>query len=278
MVKRKKYLFEPKPGYIYVRIKGKYLGRITAPEGTPEFDSQYWALVTGKAQAAKTSWAALIKSYRASARWAALKLRTRQFYERVFEYFEEKNGPKDMRSLRRKDVIAGQQANAHRVRFANAIPAVLSVLCEHAIDLGWIDRNPAKGVRKLETPKEKQRPHVPWTDAAVAKWRAEAAPLPLLIFELGVGTVQRPSDLIAFRWGDYDGASLGLVQSKTGKVLRKLPCTPQLKAALDRAKEAVGGAPHPNRTIICGAWRAADLFGPVAGDAQGTGAAWHPRA
>lgn len=116
----------------------------------------------------------------------------------VFEYVEEKNGPKDMTRAKRKDIIAAQQANLSRVRFANSIPAVLSVICEHAIDLGWIIENPAKGVRKVATPKEKQKPHIPWADDAVSKWRAEARPLPLLIFELGVGSVQRPGDLIDF--------------------------------------------------------------------------------
>nr|WP_253880177.1 AAA family ATPase [Paracoccus aminovorans] len=45
------------------------------------------------------------------------------------------------------DVIGAQKANAHRTRFANYIPQMLVVLCEHAIDLGWIQNNPAKGVR-----------------------------------------------------------------------------------------------------------------------------------
>ena len=37
----KKYLWRHPKGYIYVR-KGKLLERIKAPEGTPEFDREYW--------------------------------------------------------------------------------------------------------------------------------------------------------------------------------------------------------------------------------------------
>ncbi|WP_240643594.1 site-specific integrase [Paracoccus siganidrum] len=247
---KKKYLFSPKPGYIYVRVKGKHT-RITAPEGTAEFDRQYWEILSGKNLEAATSWSALIKSYRASDRWTNLKALTREGYERVLLYIEEKNGAKDMTRVRRKDVIAAQQANLHRVRFANSIAAVMSVLCEHAIDIGWIRENPAKGVRKIATPKEKQKPHIPWTDEAVAKMRAEARPMPRLIFELGVGSVQRPGDLVEFCWGDYDGDSLTLRQNKTDKPL-KLPCTPQLKAALDQARAALGVVPHPSRRILTG--------------------------
>jgi len=235
----KKYLFRPKPGFVYVRIKGKYLGRITAPEGSAEFDRQYWDILNGKAMAARTSWTALIASYRRSDRCTGLKPRTRSDYERVMIYIEEKNGAKDMTRLTRKDVIAAQDKNRHRVRFANYIPQVMSVLCEHAIDLGWIKENPAKGVRHIKTPDDKKQDHIPWTDAAVAKWRTEAAPLPRLIFELGVGSVQRPGDLIGFRWSDYDGDVLLLRQNKTDKPLA-LPCTLALKAALNGVTDKRG--------------------------------------
>lgn len=246
---KKKYLFSPKPGFIYVRVKGKYLGRITAPEGSAEFDRQYWEILSGKSLASRTSWNALIKSYRVSDRWTNLKSRTRQSYEPVLIYIIEKNGPKDMTRLERKDVIAAMQANKSKSRFANSIPAVMSVLCEHAIDIGWIKKNPAKGARRMRIPKDKQKPHIPWTDEAVSKMRAEARPLPKLIFELGVGSVQRPGDLVDFTWGDYDGENLKLRQNKTDKALQ-LPCTPQLKAALNEAKRALGAVPHPSRHIL----------------------------
>ena len=131
-------------------------------------------------------------------------------------------------------MIAAMNANTHRVRFANYLPQVLSILCEHAIDLGWMRANPAKGVRRLKTPPERRQLHKPWPDWAVAKWREEADPLPRLIFEIGVGSVQRPGDWGNFRWQDYDGISLSLTQGKTGNRLF-LPCTETLRNALDAA-------------------------------------------
>ena len=238
----KKYLHSPKPGFLYVRVKGKYLGRITAPKGTPDFDQQYWEILNGWTVKCATTWSALIASYRRSDRWTRLKNRTRADYEKVLLYIEEKNGPKDCTRLIRKDVIAAMEKNRHRNRFANYIPQVMSVLCEHAIDLGWMKANPAKSVRRLKTPPEKRQMHIPWPDWAVEKWRAEASPLPRLVFEIGVGSVQRPGDWGRFRWNDYDGDTLQVVQGKTGKALH-LPCTREFKAALD-------GAPRLGMTIL----------------------------
>lgn len=201
---------------------------------TAEGDRIYWEILTGKRSEAKTSWSALIKSYRMSDRWKDLKPRTKSDYERVLTYIEDKTGKKDATRLIRKDVIAAMEANRKRVRFANYIPQVMSVLMEHAIDLGWVKSNPAKGVRRLSTPTEKKQPHIPWPDWAVKKWRENAKPLPRLIFELGVGSVQRPGDWPKFRWNDFDGNALRIEQGKSDKPLY-LPCTAELIVALNEA-------------------------------------------
>ena len=233
MVKKKWLWRNTTTGAWYVRLKGAY-HRIRAAEGTPDFDREYWEILSGRRAEAKTSWNALIDSYMRSDRWTNLKPRTRGDYERVLRYLQEKIGSRDVGRLIRKDVIAAQDANRDRTRFANYVAQVMSVLCEHAIDIGWRADNPAKGVRALKTPEERRSPHVPWTDSAVALFRAEASAEARLIFELGVGSVQRPTDWTKFRWNDYDGDALRVVQGKTGKALH-LPCTAQLKAALDAA-------------------------------------------
>ena len=81
-------------------------------------------------------------------------------------------------------------------------------------------------------------------------WRREAFDLPMLIFELGVGSVQRPGDLNAFTWRQYeDGQNLKITQGKTGVELL-LPCTPSLKAQLDRQKAELGENLEPDRPIL----------------------------
>ncbi len=251
---RKKYLWHHPEGRWYVRIKGRYQP-IRAAEGTPDFDREYWEIITGRRALAKTSWRALMVDYRKSDRFTRLKPRTKSDYDKVMTYIEEKVGDRDVKALTRTDVIAAQKANAHRTRFANYVVQIFVVLCEHAIDLGWIDRNPAKGVRALETPEARQQIHVPWPDLAVERFRAEADHLPLLIFEIGVGTVQRPGDWTGFNWGDYDPAgdgTLRLRQSKT-KLPLVLPCTERLKAALEAEKARLGFVPIASHPILCSA-------------------------
>ena len=89
-------------------------------------------------------------------------------------------------------------------------------------------------MRLLTTPENRKQEYIPWPDWAVEKFRPRAGPIPRLILELGVGTVQRPGDWPMFRWNDYDGEALRITQRKTDKPLI-LPCTDHLRAALDSA-------------------------------------------
>jgi integrase len=187
----------------------------------------------------------LVESYRCSSRYASLRERTRKDYDLVLDHLDLSIGSADAIRFRRPDVIAEMEANAHRTRFANYVQQVLSVLFEHAIDLGWVDHNPAKGVRKLKVPSERRAPHQPWTDAAIARFRSAAADVPRLIFEIGIGSIQRPGDWPRFRWSDYDGEGLRITQGKTGVQLW-LPCPSELRSILD-------ATPRCGRTIIADA-------------------------
>ncbi|KPQ07475.1 MAG: Site-specific recombinase XerD [Rhodobacteraceae bacterium HLUCCA12] len=248
MVKRKKYLWQHPDGRWYVRIKGKY-HRINADEGTPGFDREYWDILTGRRAEAKRSFSALIKLIRESDWWRDKSPRYRADLEPVFQYLEEKVGKRDVSRMTQADIYEAMDRNAHRIRFANYIPTALSRLFKLAVRKRWRNDNPAIGIEPLPMPKAKKRPHIPWTDAAVAKMRSEGTGLALLVFELGVGTVQRPGDLPGFTWGDYDGDTLFLRQGKTDKPLH-LPCTAALKAALAKARNELGAAPHPSRHIL----------------------------
>jgi len=252
-VKQKKYLWRHSSGRWYVRkgVNGKmiYLGRITAEEGTADFDRQYWEIMSGKRAEVKTSWTALIAAMRETDKWANFSPRYRKDLEPVFEYLNEKIGKADVARLTQADIYDAMEKNRHRVRFANYIPTAISMLSKLAIRKRWRRDNPAIDIEPLKVPKARKKPHVPWADWAVEKMREEGDPLPLLIFEIGVGSVQRPGDWVDFQWGDYDGENLRLRQNKTDTAL-VLPCTKALKAALDRAKADLGFAPHPSRHIL----------------------------
>lgn len=248
MVTRKRYLWQHPTGIWYVRIKGKY-HKVSAEEGTPEFDRQYWEILTGKRADTKRSFKALIEIERQSDHWRDLKPRTRADYEKIFTYLAEKVGARDVARMTAADIYDAMDRNKHRVRFANYIPQALNILFKQAIRRRWRTDNPALGIEALAVPSERKKPHIPWPDWAVDKMRAKASPDTLLIFEIGVGSVQRPGDWVDFTWGDYDGDTLVLRQNKTDKPL-SLPCTEHLKAALDAAKAGLGFSPMPNRHIL----------------------------
>jgi integrase len=251
MVKPKRFLWRHPDGRWYVRLKGRY-HRIHAAEGTPDFDREYWDILTGRKAAAARGFAVLIAELRASDWWRDKSPRYRRDLDPVLDYLADRIGAQDVARLTQTDIYRAMDANAHRVRFANYIPTALSRLCQIAVRKGWRKDNPALGIEKLRVPKDRRQPHVPWTDVAVAKMRAEGRGLARLIFELGVGTGQRPGDLTRLTWGDYDPAGDGTLTVKQGKTGRRLtlPCTVALKAALDKARAALGAAPHPSRHVL----------------------------
>jgi integrase len=54
---------------------------------------------------------------------------------------------------------------------------------------------------------------------------------------LAINTAQRPIDICAMRWSQYDGRVITLTQIKTGATVT-IPVTAELKVALDNAKQA----------------------------------------
>jgi hypothetical protein len=156
-----------------------------------------------------------------SDRWSELSQRYRADLEPVLFYSREKIGRRDVSKLTQADIYDAIDANKHRLRFANYIPVAVSLICKVIIGKRLLAENPVRGIEFLKVPKNRRQPHIAWTDAAAAKWRPEATPVPRLIFEIGVGSVQRPGDWSGFTWGDYDGDSLKLRQNKTDKEKRR---------------------------------------------------------
>lgn len=118
----------------------------------------------------------------------------------------------------------------------------MSILMEHAINLGWRENNPVRGVKRLKLGSG----YKAWTPEQIAAFREHTDPITRLAFEVALGTGQRPGDLVRMRWSDYDGEAIAVVQGKTGAELW-IPPTATLKAFLDDARAGARGL-----TIIAG--------------------------
>ena len=182
---------------------------------------------------------ALIRAYRRSPAWAALAERTREHYSIYMRPLEE-IGQIAVKAMGRREIVELRDALAIATGTgaANAFISTASVLFGWAVEQGWIAHSPVHRVKKLPGG------HLPaWSNA-----QAEAALSSLpehmrRVVILGLYTGQRRGDLASVEWAAYDGATLRIIQQKTGARI-VLTVHPDLKAELD-------------------AWRPEDAAGPI---------------
>lgn len=170
----------------------------------------------------------LIENYRRSRKWARLAANTRKGYDRHMDYLNEVAGYLDPGKVQRVHVIEMRDTLSEKPTDANRKIGVLSVLMEHAIDIGWIKHNPVKGVDRL---RPTGRVRTPWPEDVIEAFRTEADERTLLLFELLLGTGQRVSDVLRLRWSDMDGDGFSLTQGKT-KTELFVPLTDRLRSVL----------------------------------------------
>lgn len=243
------------PPYVYRRAaKGReywYFERggirvPVPPPDHPEFPEKYAILRRGSPlpppPQART-FRRLIADYRASARWAKLSPRTRRDYERVLSWALATMADLDPAKMERRHVLRARDENRDRLRFANYIVQVLSVLFEQAIDQGWMTHNPARGIPLLK--RQGDGPHRPWPPELLEAFTEAAEPgsIARTAMELCIGTGQRIGDVLKMRWADIRDGGIEVQQGKTGAKLW-IPFTPRLAAYL-------AGLPRRGLTIIC---------------------------
>ncbi len=231
------------PKHIYKQRNGLYFQRRGWPSlkiqnefGSPEFWQEYASILSGKEKPVRIvsrNFEALIKSYRSSPRYKKLKPRTALDYDKYLEFFRAIMADANPSIMKRKDVIRMRDANAEKPYFANYSLRVLRILMEHAVDLGWRETNPAKGVPEIKTDKVAREP---WPRELLDTYRA-TCPIgsrERLVMELCVGTGQRIGDVLEMRWSDIHDGGFVIKQNKTSKELW-VPVLAELQAALDAA-------------------------------------------
>lgn len=185
---------------------------------------------------AEDSVAALVKLYEQSDRYRDLAAGTRTYYSRKL---------RDVLQVW-ADLPAKEIDRRAALEFVESYPtagerrktrAVLLSLFDVATYRGWMDSNPAHGIR-LKTPPKRQQVWSEedlraWTEALGAMdwpaWKGEAIRLYMTLCRY---TAQRPGDVAAMQWAQYRGDTIRLRQQKTGKLV-DVPCHRDLKSALD---------------------------------------------
>ncbi len=113
---------------------------------------------------------------------------------------------------------------------ANAHVVLLSVLFEKMRRWGWTENNPT---RVKKNPARRRGRYL--TDEEFLRLRASARPLVLAVMDLCYLTASRQSDILKIKHSDIREDGLHITQKKTG-AKQVYEITPELKAALDRAK------------------------------------------
>ena len=228
-------------GFWYYERRGYQRVRLPGLPWTPEFMAAYERASKAKPDeiaAERTipnSLGAVIVAYYSSAAWRVLSPATQKTYRGVIEALREAHSSKPVAALKREHVKALIETKARNggPTAGNRLLSILSILLDLALDLGWIEANPARTVKKL---RHKGEGFHTWTEDEIAayrdRWTLESRQR--LAFELLLGTAQRSADVRQMNPKQVEAGSVVLRQQKTYAPLR-IPLLPELRTALAAA-------------------------------------------
>jgi integrase len=156
----------------YVRVgKGPRI-RIRADFGTPDFDAEYQAAVTGTARPRKNasagSLAWLVARYRETLAWTELSFRTRRQRENIFRHVLETAGDRPYVRIDSAAIKAGLERRAKTPSQARHFLETMRGLFQWGKEAGMVKADPTDAVRG---PSRKQGPGFRvWTEDDVAAY------------------------------------------------------------------------------------------------------------
>jgi integrase len=199
------------PGRKAVTIKGRY--------GSPEFAENYRAALApvekkGIGAPRQGTIAALARAYLASAHFAGLASETRRHKRHAIEAFAKEYGDHPACGLHSKHVRKIIEGSPGRAR--NLLGAI-SALLTYAVDMGWREDNPCRGVKRPKLSKDGWHS---WSDEEISIYRArhQNGTVARLAFELALCSIQRRSDLVRLGRQHVRNELLTVTQQKTGNL------------------------------------------------------------
>jgi integrase len=232
---------EPKTGKVYCYHRATGI-RIDEPFGSGEFFTRL-AELDAKARkqaedkAKPDSLKALILDYKQSDNFGDLAPRTKSDYEKVFAFLEPIWNASVSSLTAPKLVKLRNEWRTMRGRhFVNYIRAVLSVLFNHAIEMGIIDSNPTQAVRRIRPPRDAESANRPWS---LSERKAALTHLPSHIklpIAIGLFTGMREGDVLKLPRTIVRDGCIAVTTSKR-KVAIDITILPDLQHALEEAPQ-----------------------------------------
>ncbi|WP_267396205.1 tyrosine-type recombinase/integrase [Sphingomonas sp. GC_Shp_1] len=235
--------------YTYV-VKGKYWrfrrGDLNVPlpgqPGDVEFHAKYSSLLnlggqTTELDRGSVAW--LIKRYRASAEFKALREPTQLDYGRTLDLLETELGEEPYRYISRTIIKTLRDEHAGTPRKAHKIKQMVSRLYTWAGEDDLVPEgfNPAEKIKKLKT---RAKTITPWSEHEIAMFMAAAPEHVKTAVLLCLYTGQRAEDVVTMEWSAFQGDTIRVLQSKTNEPL-DIACHPILRARLQAIKTKFGG-------------------------------------
>lgn len=215
---------------------------LPAPDNADDFQKAYAAALAGArdwrddigiARTKPGTMNALAVAYYRSPEWHRLKPITQKNYRRLIEGLRASYGDHPVRDLRREHLRAIIGKRHETPQAANRLLSIFRILLAHAVDLGWIEHNPAAGLKGYQ---KKTAGYHSWSEQEIAAYEARhpVGTKARLALALLLYTAQRRADVVAMGWQHVQGGRICIRQSKTGTPL-SIPIHPALAEALDAA-------------------------------------------
>lgn len=218
--------------------------RIEAPFGSPDFAKAFREATESRQQPRVTGTLLdVLNAYQRSRGrggsgkgFLDLAERTRADYVKIIRVIEREFGDMPLGALRnpdvRRDFLDWRDRLAEKSeRQADYAFTVLARILSWAEDRRIIPANPCLRAGRIY---HGSRAEIVWTDADEAAFLEVARPEVALAYMLAVWTGQRQGDCLRLAWSAYDGETIRVRQSKTGRTLA-IPVGAPLKAMLDAA-------------------------------------------
>jgi integrase len=182
--------------------------------------------------AVRGSVAWVIAEYKDTDEYKALKKGSLKYYNRFLKDLETLFGPlpfKDAMTRRvTVDFVRSYKKGMRRQAGAVLVNVFNTALYHQCADVNHAHKLKIKGGQ----PREQT-----YSEKDIQAWlRACDDPAMHLAFTILRFAVQRPGDVLAMTWAQYNGDTIKLRQEKTGKLV-EVPCHAELRAALDEAKK-----------------------------------------
>jgi integrase len=160
----------------YVRIDHGLRIRIRAEYGTPEFDAEYRAALTGapvrKAAPLQSTLSWLLTRYRETTAWTSLSEATRRQRDNIFKGVIDTAGDEPYTRITTDHILAGRERRASTPAQARNFLDAMRGLFRWAKDAGFVKTDPTVGV--ANPPRKTGEGFIPWTEdhatAYEARW------------------------------------------------------------------------------------------------------------